>query len=276
MFRNVYIGALKIYGPLYLISDILRGQPVKVTLLGTVPYILRSSLFLAINGSGFIGFLCALRRLIGRFYLPLAAYVPAALGSVCAILVERKSRRGLLTGYVFTLAIECMYRMLKYRNYITPIPYGEVMLFSAASAVLLPAFRSEEGLRDAIGGILSVLFHPQYPKTVTRLLEGIRQGPVTMWRYAGYTTAKIALLSLWCYALGYLTQVALGLLSSGTKPFKKWSRLKRVLFNWYNAKFGAFLAANVAGFRALEILLVMLPVSQNVRMMIAVASVIVP
>ena len=65
---------------------------------------------------------------------------------------------------ISTQAIECLYRMLKYRGYITPIPYGEVtkltqamcivamqlfnltltqvMLFSAASAVLLPAYRS--------------------------------------------------------------------------------------------------------------------------------------
>lgn len=67
-------------------------------------------------------------------------------------------------------AIESLYRMLKYRGYITPIPHGEVleslheihstfhahfkynnihvhcimqvMLFCAASAVLLPAYRS--------------------------------------------------------------------------------------------------------------------------------------
>ena len=30
-------------------------------------------------------------------------------------------------------------------------------------------------------------------------------------------------LSLWCYTVGYLTQVALGLLSSGTRAFKNWS-----------------------------------------------------
>ena len=85
--------------------------------------------------------------------------------------------------------MEVLYTMMKYRGYITPIPYGEVqcvcvpwlfmccsvlqvMLFSAASAVLLPAFRfrdlslfftsyvcsvvvrSEEGLHDAIGSVL--------------------------------------------------------------------------------------------------------------------------
>ena len=29
-------------------------------------------------------------------------------------------------------------------------------------------------------------------------------------------------LSLWCYGVGYMTQVAVGLVSSGTKIFKQW------------------------------------------------------
>ena len=29
-------------------------------------------------------------------------------------------------------------------------------------------------------------------------------------------------LSLWCYGVGYMTQVAVGLVSSGTKVFKQW------------------------------------------------------
>ena len=81
-----------------------------------------------------------------------------------------------------------------------------------------------------------------------------RQGPVTVWRYTGYVMVKIALvsfayhkstlmssksnhmcvhlyvgcmywsqLSVWCYVVGYLAQAALGLVSSGTKTFKRWS-----------------------------------------------------
>jgi hypothetical protein len=251
------------------VSNILRSRTLKATLFQTVPYILRSSLFLAVNGSGFIGFLCLFRRLIGRFYFPLTAYAPAACASLCAILVERKNRRGLLTGYVFTLAVECLYRMFKYRGYITPIPYGEVMLFSAASAVLLPAYRSKQGLHDAIGSVLNVLFHPLYPKGVARFVESIRKGAVTKWRYMGYLTVRLALLSLWCYLVGYVTQVALGLLGSGTKVFKRWTRLKKVLFNWYNVRFGVFLAANIGGFKLLEVLLLLLPVGHNTRMTLA-------
>ena len=31
-------------------------------------------------------------------------------------------------------------------------------------------------------------------------------------------------LSVWCYVVGYLAQAALGLVSSGTKTFKHWSK----------------------------------------------------
>jgi hypothetical protein len=117
--------------------------------------------------------------------------------------------------------------------------------------------------------IFRVLFHPRYPKKVTQLVDNIIQGPVTMWQYTGYIVAKIALLSMWCYVVGYMVQAALGLVSSGTKTFKQRRRLKRVLFNWYNVRFGAFLAAHIGGFKVLETLLFMLPVQHSVRMMIA-------
>jgi hypothetical protein len=97
--------------------------------------------------------------------------------------------------------------------------------------------------------IFRVLFHPRYPKKVTQLVDNIIQGPVTMWQYTGYIVAKIALLSMWCYVVGYMVQAALGLVSSGTKTFKQRRRLKRVLFNWYNVRFGAFLAAHIGGFK---------------------------
>lgn len=43
------------------------------------------------------------RRLIGRFYLYTAVFIPSILGAAIAIMVERKSRRPLLAGYVATV-----------------------------------------------------------------------------------------------------------------------------------------------------------------------------
>jgi hypothetical protein len=47
------------------------------------------------------------------------------------------------------------------------------------------------------------------------------------------------------------------------------ARLKKVLFNWYNVRFGVFLAANIGGFKLLEVLLLLLPVGHNTRMTLA-------
>ena len=43
------------------LSDVLRGKHPKAFLLQTVPHILRSCCFLAINGGGFIMFVCLVR-----------------------------------------------------------------------------------------------------------------------------------------------------------------------------------------------------------------------
>ncbi len=43
------------------------------------------------------------RRLIGRFYHFSSIFLPSCVGTGLALLIERKSRRGLLAGYVATV-----------------------------------------------------------------------------------------------------------------------------------------------------------------------------
>ena len=43
------------------------------------------------------------RRIIGRFYMYTSVFLPCIVGAACALLVERKSRRPLLAGYVATV-----------------------------------------------------------------------------------------------------------------------------------------------------------------------------
>ena len=43
------------------------------------------------------------RRIIGRFYMYTSVFLPCMVGAACALLVERKSRRPLLAGYVATV-----------------------------------------------------------------------------------------------------------------------------------------------------------------------------
>ncbi|XP_066031757.1 transmembrane protein 135-like isoform X1 [Chamaea fasciata] len=59
-----------------------------------------------------------------------------------AILIERKSRRGLLTIYMANQATETLFRMAVARGAITPLRHGEVLLFCITAALFMFFFRS--------------------------------------------------------------------------------------------------------------------------------------
>lgn len=63
------------------------------------------------------------------------------MSSMCAILIERPSRRGLLCLYVSNVATETLFNMACSRNICRPIPYGQVMIFGVSIATLLYYYR---------------------------------------------------------------------------------------------------------------------------------------
>ncbi|XP_013920392.1 PREDICTED: transmembrane protein 135-like, partial [Thamnophis sirtalis] len=69
------------------------------------------------------------RRILGKFYFWSPGFGAALPASYLAILIERKSRRGLLTIYMANLATETLFRMAVSRGIITPLRHGEVKLF---------------------------------------------------------------------------------------------------------------------------------------------------
>lgn len=71
-----------------------------------------------------------------------ASYIPAFMSSFTAILVERPSRRSLLTMYVANVATETLWKMGVSRNLVSSIPNGQVLIFGAATSALLYYFRS--------------------------------------------------------------------------------------------------------------------------------------
>lgn len=48
------------------VSDVLRCRPLREVLLQTLPHIVRSSFFLAVNGGGFVAFICLVRWVEGE------------------------------------------------------------------------------------------------------------------------------------------------------------------------------------------------------------------
>lgn len=128
---------LKIYSSVYILSSLLSGKvPNKDGLKRIILSIVRSAIFLACNGSGFISMFCLVGKLNGKYGLYSSAFIPSFIASFLAILIERPSRRPPLAIYVTNVASETIYNMLISRGIIKPIPYGQIMVFSLTLAAL--------------------------------------------------------------------------------------------------------------------------------------------
>ncbi|XP_068600560.1 transmembrane protein 135 [Brachionichthys hirsutus] len=139
--------SFKIYVPLYLIAAVLRRRKKEYYLKRLLPEILWSTSFLTANAGLYIIFFCLLRKLLGGFHSWSAGFWSALPASYIAILVERKSRRGLLTIYMANLATETLFRMAMTRGIVTPIKHGEVLLFCLTASLYMFFFRSKDGLK---------------------------------------------------------------------------------------------------------------------------------
>nr|XP_008018640.2 transmembrane protein 135 isoform X2 [Chlorocebus sabaeus] len=117
--------SLKIYAPLYLIAAILRKRKLDYYLHKLLPEILQSASFLTANGALYMAFFCILRKILGKFYSWTPGFGAALPASYVAILIERKSRRGLLTIYMANL----------------------VLLFCITAAMYMFFFRCKDGLK---------------------------------------------------------------------------------------------------------------------------------
>lgn len=144
-FKRAFWFSFKLYAPLYLINAMFqlrkrnadRKKIIKKTLLS----ILQSSVFLAMNGTWFLFAICAYRAIFGKFH-GVFGYVTGIVSSFLSIILERKSRRGALSIYVFNLALETIFKMLVSRGYATPIRHGEIYLFAIANMLYLGLFRN--------------------------------------------------------------------------------------------------------------------------------------
>lgn len=107
-------------------------QDIYRTLIG----LLRSSAFLTTAAYGFSAWSCTLRRILGHFNVLTAAFVPCFLASICAISIERPSRRPLLALYVANVGGETLWRMLEQRNLVKSTQIGQILLFAASAGLL--------------------------------------------------------------------------------------------------------------------------------------------
>ncbi|XP_059820576.1 transmembrane protein 135 [Hypanus sabinus] len=285
---QVTVGALqeslKIYAPLYIIAAILRRRKLDYYIHKLLPEILQSTSFLTANGGLYIMFFCILRKLLGKFYIWSAGFGAALPASYLAILIERKSRRGLLTIYMANLATESIFRMAVTRGLITPVNHGEVLLFCFTAALYMFFFRCKDGLKGFAFSALkfivgkeeipthSVVEH-RNPSTSSHVTEHPVVEDQTKKTKKSLITLTGQFIDRICkhgprhrccrhyedncisycvkgfirmFSVGYLIQCCLRIPSALRHLFTKPSRLLSALYNKENFQLGAFLGSFVS------------------------------
>ncbi|XP_043547497.1 transmembrane protein 135 isoform X1 [Chiloscyllium plagiosum] len=293
---QVTVGAfqesLKIYAPLYIIAAILRRRKLDYYIHKLLPEILQSTSFLTANGGLYIMFFCILRKLLGKFYIWSPGFGAALPASYLAILIERKSRRGLLTIYMANLATESIFRMAVTRGLITPVKHGEVLLFCFTAALYMFFFRCKDGLKgfafSALKFIVGKEEIPTHPilaeprnisvpssqttehqaiedpnkKTKKSLLALTRQlvdrickhGPRHRCckHYEDNCISYCIKSFIRMFSVGYLIQCCLRIPSALRHLFTKPSRLLSALYNKENFQLGAFLGSFVSIYKGVS------------------------
>uniref|UniRef100_A0A8C2JB87 Transmembrane protein 135 n=1 Tax=Cyprinus carpio TaxID=7962 RepID=A0A8C2JB87_CYPCA len=270
---QVTAGALevsfKIYAPLYLIAAILRRRKKDYYKKRLLPEILQSTSFLTANGGLYIAFFCILRKLLGRFYSWSAGFGAALPASYIAILIERKSRRGLLTIYMANLATETIFRMAVTRGLVKPMKHGEVCYSTCC--------RSETVKGDYVSGCGRFIVGKEEIPTHSCLAEHVygqgseRDAPPPDERleptckhgprhrcckhYQDNCISYCVKGFIRMFSVGYLIQCCLKVPSAFRQAFTKPSRLLWLLYNKENFQLGAFLGSFVSIYKGTSCLL---------------------
>ncbi|XP_039265289.2 transmembrane protein 135-like [Styela clava] len=144
-FHKAFAYSLKLYAPFYALSALWKFRKkttdkrklMKNALLST----LRSSFFLAMNGTYFIIVFCCYGKIVGKYH-GIAGFIVGAVASFLSIILERSSRRGMLSIYSLNLALETLFKMSVSRGFVSRINGGEVYLFAFTNLVYMRLFRS--------------------------------------------------------------------------------------------------------------------------------------
>uniref|UniRef100_A0A8C6BQL0 Transmembrane protein 135 n=1 Tax=Monodon monoceros TaxID=40151 RepID=A0A8C6BQL0_MONMO len=256
--RGALEESLKIYAPLYLIAAILRKRKLDYYLHKLLPEILQSASFLTANGALFMAFFCILRKILGKFYSWSPGFGAALPASYVAILIERKSRRGLLTIYMANL----------------------VLLFCITAAMYMFFFRCKDGLKGFTFSALRFIVgkeeipthsyspeaayakveqktekHEEKPRgtniiaLVRKLVDSVcKHGPRHRCckHYEDNCISYCIKGFIRMFSVGYLIQCCLRIPSAFRHLFTQPSRLFSLFYNKENFQLGAFLGSFVS------------------------------
>ncbi|KOX70088.1 hypothetical protein WN51_04605 [Melipona quadrifasciata] len=149
---------LKLYATVYIAALLMRGKiPSKEDARKTILGLLQSTAFLSWSGFSYSVFICFLRQILGNFNFLTVSFLPSFLSSITAIVIERPSRRPLLSLYVANLATETLFKMGVARGYYTPVPQGATYIFATSIALLLYFYRSRSNKEPSMYRIFRIL-----------------------------------------------------------------------------------------------------------------------
>ena len=115
--------------------------------------VLKSTVFLTLNGSGIILCVCLLSRIFGKVYKCNVGFFTALIASTVAFPIESRFRQRLVLVYTFSNCIQTIGSLLVSRNYLPSIPYMDVLLFMLVSGRIcarLSSRVSSTGFNDSV------------------------------------------------------------------------------------------------------------------------------
>lgn len=149
---------LKIYSTVYIVALLMKGKvPSKADIKKTILGLLQSTAFLSWSAFSYSVFICSLRRILGKFSFLTVSFLPSFLSSLSAIIIERPSRRSLLSLYVSNVATETLFKMGVERGYYSPISHGGTYIFATSIALLLYFYRSKPNKQVSLYKIFRII-----------------------------------------------------------------------------------------------------------------------
>lgn len=176
----------------------------------------------------------------------------------------------MLALYMTNLACETLFKMAVSRGYLTPIKYGEVLLFSIATAGYLYLYRVPEGLKDEIRSAVRFLVGPGeeggvsqpnrslidrlLPKAspaIQNIITRCRRLPIhRLCQHSHSCLSSVVEKGLELFCTGFAIQGVVKVLGAIPTMFRKPRHLLYALKHRDNFMFGAFIGSFAAIYNA--------------------------
>ena len=180
--------SIKVYIPLYLILRLLQG---KLEFKSFVKDVLRSSLFLVINGAGVLFFNCILFKIFNCIYKLNIAFTSTICCALIAFPTESRDRQRILTPYIVSNCVDSVIRVMVSRNVLPSIPYLDVLLFMLVSGRICGRLSTSPSTAGFNGSVFALLTNPM--EIVGRRFPSL---PLVLSLYSTHLLSKSPILKI--------------------------------------------------------------------------------